>query len=273
MSGVVLTCFAGRQRYLEILKPYIDKLLSRGLIDECHMWDYTRNDSDSEWLKNNFTSIFHPSDKTTWSDYYNYYTSERYPDPATVVIKCDDDIVYIDVDQFQTFIDNRRSDTRSLIAYAGIINNRHIGHRQYEHGILPFLDEANIMYDVRCCEHMHDYFTTNYTDVISKARLHGAPSHFIPSKSIQYVDGAPNVEVLNINFIAVLAKDLWAFQDAVSDDEAMLAIRIPHKHKKCNYIDTSFTVVHMAFTSQRANGFDETPFMERYKVISSRSVH
>ena len=102
MSKVIFTCIAGRRRYLEILKVYIDQLLKRGLIDECHMWDYTRDPEDAIWLEANFDTIKKPNEKYNWHDYYDWYTTERYPDPDTVIVKCDDDIVYIDVDQFQS---------------------------------------------------------------------------------------------------------------------------------------------------------------------------
>ncbi len=267
---MIFTCFAGRQRYLEILKPYIDKLLAKGLIDECHMWDYTRNESDAEWLKDNFTCIFHPKEKYNWHEYYHYYTSERYPDSSTVIIKCDDDIVYIDTDQFQTFIDNRRSDTKSLIGYAGIINNRHINTRQGEQLIIPFRnnDDINIMYDVKYCDEMHDYFTTNYRDVIDKARSRGSISYILPKSLVKIDNGHAITDVVNINFIAILAKDLWAFQEAATCDEGRLSTRTPYERGLLNYIDMSFTVVHMAFTCQRERGFDESVYLERYKEIS-----
>ena len=103
---VIFTCFAGRQGYLEILFKYIDELISKKLVDEVHIWDYSRKESDAQYISNFETKyrIFHPVDKSTWTDYYTYYTPERYPDPDTVIIKSDDDIVFMNVDKFSSFI-------------------------------------------------------------------------------------------------------------------------------------------------------------------------
>lgn len=268
MSKVIFTCFAGRRRYLEILKVYIDQLLKRGLVDECHMWDYTRDPEDAKWLESNFDTIMKPAEKHNWHEYYDWYTSERYPD--TVIVKCDDDIVYIDVDQFQKFIDTRRSDLKSLIAYAGIINNRHCNIRQFEHGILDAPPHHELMTRPAECAKMHDYFLSNTHLVIDRSRRYGNKSHVVPNRMIT-IDGATvTSDVVNINFIAILSKDLWAFKKARDLDECRLSTRIPYDFKLMNYIDTSLTVAHMAFTDQRKNGFDETPFLERYKNLSNK---
>ena len=270
MVRVIFTCFAGRRRYLEILKVYIDQLIERRLIDECHMWDYTRDPEDAKWLEANFETIMKPNEKYNWHEYYDWYTTERYPD--AVIVKCDDDIVYIDVDQFKAFIDTRLSDTKSLIAYAGIINNKHANLRQAEHKILDMEPDVNLMYSAEACAAIHDYFLTNHTDVISRARKNGTQSFTIPAMMIVFenIGGIKKVkaDVVNINFIAILSKDLWAFKQARTNDEGSLSTRIPYENKLSNYIDTSFTVAHMAFTAQREKGFDETPFLEKYKNLS-----
>ena len=57
---VIWTCFAGRQRYLEILLRYIRYFLSKGLIHECHLWNYTRNPQDEDWLRQEFSNDSKP---------------------------------------------------------------------------------------------------------------------------------------------------------------------------------------------------------------------
>jgi hypothetical protein len=47
---VILTCFAGRRRNMEILLAYTDELHSRGLLEEVHIWNFSRNKRDSDWL-------------------------------------------------------------------------------------------------------------------------------------------------------------------------------------------------------------------------------
>lgn len=259
MGRVILTCFAGRRRYLEILYTYIDRLK----LDEVHIWDYTRDPQDSEWLRNNTKyTIMSPQDKSTWKEYYMHYTSDKF-DPEDVIIKCDDDIVFIDTDQFDTFIENRRRDKKSLLAFAGIINNRVCGLNQAEQAIIPFSESnVNLVYfSKQMCKMLHDYFVHNYETVCAKAKMHGQPTLIVPNRMSN---------MININFIAILAKDLWAFQECWDNDELKLSLEIPQERKMCNYIDTSFTVSHMAFTSQRDAGYDETEDLGNYRIISGK---
>jgi hypothetical protein len=132
--------------------------------------------------------------------------------------------------------------------------------------------DVNLMYSADSCAAIHDYFLKNHHDVISRARKNGTQSFTIPEMMIVFenIGGIKKVkaDVVNINFIAILSKDLWAFKQARTNDEGSLSTRIPYENKLSNYIDTSFTVAHMAFTAQREKGFDENPFLEQYKNLS-----
>ncbi|NBS67849.1 hypothetical protein EBT31_02905 [bacterium] len=256
MGKVILTCFAGRKRYLEVLFQYIPKLK----VDEVHIWDYTRESSDSTWLNSHCPyEIIRPLDKSTWKEYYMYYTSEKYA-PDDIIIKCDDDIVFIDTDQFDTFIENRRANPECLVAFAGIVNNRVCGLLHSEQKILPFSEQdINLVYfSTEMCKMLHDYFVHNSEGVCARARKNGGVTHLTPDRLSN---------MCNINFIAVLGKDLWAFQECWEQDEDKLSLTIPMEKRKLNYVDTSFTVSHMAFTQQRAAGFDEIPFLNIYKNL------
>ena len=62
MSGVVenpvvLITFAGRQDRMELLAQYVAEALRRKLIDEWHVWNFSRNDEDDQWLRNRFPVI------------------------------------------------------------------------------------------------------------------------------------------------------------------------------------------------------------------------
>jgi hypothetical protein len=49
-NRVLFTIFAGRKRYLSILKLYLDSLLKLNTITEVHLWDYCIDKEDSEYL-------------------------------------------------------------------------------------------------------------------------------------------------------------------------------------------------------------------------------
>ncbi len=48
----IFTIFAGREENLHILCKYLDKALKEKKIDEVHFWNFTRKDSDFQFLKN-----------------------------------------------------------------------------------------------------------------------------------------------------------------------------------------------------------------------------
>lgn len=54
MGGkTIYSIFAGRKENLDILFEYVHTLVNRGEIDEVHIWNYARRDSDREWLRKN----------------------------------------------------------------------------------------------------------------------------------------------------------------------------------------------------------------------------
>lgn len=57
MGSVILVTFAGREGRMGILKQYIDQALAKGLIDEWHIWDFTRSESDHRWVSDNFGPV------------------------------------------------------------------------------------------------------------------------------------------------------------------------------------------------------------------------
>jgi hypothetical protein len=79
----------------------------------------------------------------------------------------------------------------------------------------------------------------------------------------------------NINFIAILGKDLDLLFDNEyigEDDEAYLGIYAPRYYERCICIDMHFVAAHMAFTNQRNDGFDETPYLQKYADLVKNLV-
>ena len=266
-APVILTCFAGRERYLKVLIPYINELVKRKLVDEVHMWDYTRNDQDAAFLQQACIhfQILVPNSKEKFADYYKYYRSSRYPDPDTVLIKCDDDIVYIDVSRFQDFVDARRALKTAVILSPSIINNPVCGAVQLKRGILPGFKPEDFDMTVEGGRKIHKYFLKSQKlfmkDSLATDRFSEIPC------TMQWR--------FNINFIAILGKDLDLLFDneyVGEDDELFLGIQAPRYLERCIYIDMHFVAAHMAFTNQRNDGFDETPFLKKYEDLVKNLV-
>ncbi len=50
----ILVTFAGRRDRMELLTRYVDAAIKRGLIDEWHVWEFSRTMEDSRWLRAKF---------------------------------------------------------------------------------------------------------------------------------------------------------------------------------------------------------------------------
>ena len=260
-----MTCFAGRRRYLEILVKYVDKLIAKGLVDEFHIWDYTRDPEDFFWIRDNCQrfKVFQAQDKNTWKEYYMHYAHINYPDPDTVLIKCDDDIMFIDIDRFQSFIDLRRARLDDFIAFPSIVNNRIPGIFQYKLGQWPnvdFKDVNELYHSGETCSKLHNYFINNKDEFLKISRNLVNCTYSLEHNIEDYV---------NINFFAILAKDLHIFEYCWDvSDEYNLALHVPMCLKRSNYIDAGLVVCHMSFLNQRELGFDETEALKGYLELS-----
>lgn len=406
---VILTCFAGRRKYMEIMMQYADALYRRGLIHEVHLWDYTRDQKDSEWLEDMFghrsiavrgykyvdTEAVIPTDGThvpicfkasndahvclatpdgvcvceicfggwdntfsvirrdpqgvveqsypcaicdplqwvqvsiqvtdsklrvfhrgqpifaledmdlcesyklcvagwdsrrpvlfrlptahqpgsrsthtpyvtlkqvrqkhTWFEYYQHYTKARYPEH--VIIKCDDDIVFMDVDAFEGFIKRTVEEHQYPIRFASIVNNGVCAHLQQRWGLIP-RSLSEFPYDVMCgklwqdgklCQYLHMYFIDHHRKWLQTCRSAQPKTHVH-----QLGDR------ISINFFAITSKYLDIFQMIGQDDEKDLSVGISNMLKQSHAIDKGFTVCHLAFFKQRDTGMDEDVVLQRY---------
>lgn len=255
MGKVIFSCFAGRQRYMEILSGYIRILKQRNLVDEIHIWDYTRNREDSLWLEREWSeNIFKVNDKSTFIEYYDYYNKERYPEDDTVLVKCDDDIVYIDVDSFENFIKKRKQQVNVYIMSPMIVNHPTTSHILQRNNCEIIHDD---FFSPKFCTFIHEKFLNN-----ELSRIHGLVAHVTDDDSR-----------FNINFIAILSKDFFVFKhpSIKIDDEGTLS-KLSQLNNWYIVIDGEFFVSHMAFTKQREDGFDENELLEKYRSLFENSL-
>ena len=143
---VIFTIFAGRQPCLEILFWYLDKLLAKGLLTEVHLWDYTRAKSDEKYIERicqekkyyKLMKLKNPKKKGSWNwgEYYSYYSETEEYEDEDIIIKCDDDIVYIDVDKFEAFLNEL---TDKGLYFPNIVNNDVCAYIQTQNGVHELL--------------------------------------------------------------------------------------------------------------------------------------
>lgn len=410
---VILTCFAGRRRNMELLLLYADRLHAMGLIDEMHIWDFSRNKEDGRWLERTFqrapllstpkydyfgTNILlsagevariavrcnkdahilltgsnggdaaeiclgaydnslsllrgnkqgeticskggpvcdgrewrivefsvgqdgyasvsvdgesllsgrlggrisfplkvhlagwegfdevkwvvpdkpekgrmHPyarlfcvRNKSSWNEYYRHYTTSLYPNH--IIMKSDDDIVFIDVESFGRFTEQREQDKDSLLLLPNIVNNGNCaGHQQkrgYLDNSLGAFDPDNVMGrlwgDGKLCGQLHCHFVKNHESWVERSR---GPNDCV---------SVPKGTRVSINFFAIRSEDLFAYQIVTQDDERDMTVDATRVLNRSNKISMNMTVAHLAFYKQRETGLDERGALTLYRGLANK---
>lgn len=272
---VVFTCFAGRRKYMEIMMEYVKRLHEQGSIDEVHLWDFTRCDADSQWIKstfgknesNSYIKVQYVQNKGRWSEYYNHYTKERYPNH--VIIKSDDDVVFIDVDSFNGFVERTVQEDMYIMRFASIVNNNVCAYHQQQWGLIPLsLSEfpyecafGKLWNDGALCTSLHSYFLDNHKEWLAKCKTLEPKTH-----------AHPLGDRFSINMFAICSKNLDFFQKIANDydDEYACTVVLTRNLGQHHAIDREFTVCHLGFYMQRKTGLDENLLIERYTLLSKK---
>ena len=116
----------------------------KGLITEVHLWispteaNQQREKLDQEWMKvkaeqHSFIRIFTstvPNDpkRDNWTPYYEYYAKNI--TDSDIVLKIDDDIVFVNTSEFKCFVRFVDESVDALLVSANVVNNGVIAHFQ-----------------------------------------------------------------------------------------------------------------------------------------------
>lgn len=248
--------FAGRQDRMSLLVDTMTNALRRGIITEWHVWDYSRTPDDAAWIQTLssipgvIVRVPTSSKKETYEECYLAYTSGRYG-PETVFLKCDDDIVYIDVDALDAFIKYRRLHPEIYLLSANVINNVVCTGIQKQHGYLRDVDISELHTNGAQAEAVH------------RAFLAGEKPTF------DVVTFDASTCILNINFVSWLGADL----DSVclcesvrfARDEQHLASIFPGLFSRPVAIYGPLIVSHLSFYTQDAS-MDIAGLIESYRT-------
>lgn len=258
---VVLCVFAGRQDRMSILNTYVLCLLRHGLIDEYHVWNLTRKGMDEAWLRKWVTSaqscyshqirLFEPPVKK-YNSFYAHYV-EHHTDmyaPDTVFIKMDDDIVYLEMDEFDAFTHYRHQHPEILALSANVVNNGICFHYQCRNnplctgvpeipkheypGFGGSLWESGVL-----TGKLHNWFLRNPHQSFAVQYSHAQPLRKVGDR-------------ISINALAWLACDFSLMTELITstDDERLLSMDLPKQVKRPNVIYGPFVVSHLSFYKQ-----------------------
>jgi hypothetical protein len=401
-NKIILTCFAGRESSMKILMKYINALLEKGIIDEFHAWNFTRQSNDEKWLQSlfglidadinyvstknilsestpitlyvktsndahiklnpfgedkecceivlggwkntksvirsecqgpsimeNYESLLDdksfikiilrleksnicvdiedkkdilvlPIDKnikelnisvagwnnkcewkvtndpkmklmtvknkSLWGEYYNYYTKEKFVD--CIITKCDDDIIYIDLDSYEHHLEIRKLHRKYLLLFPAIWNNEMVAYYQQCNGLIP-IDTVGKMHgesdgygslwrDGPKCQRLHNHFIKNFDTIRQK------------SKNLNTIVNVPMNYRVSINFFSILSKDLDVFQQIGKDDERDLTQIMPGKWNRQLGIDMGHIVSHLSFGQQVKTGLNSQLVLSWYNELSNK---
>ncbi len=270
---IIATTFAGRQDRMSLLVEYMKKAIQGGLVDEWHIWDFCRKDADRQWIKTlpeqcSGFKIFLRNENVSndmrlasWKPYYSHYNLKNF-DENTLIVKIDDDIVYVDLENLSKFIDYRIADQDSFIVSANVINNGVCAGLQTIHGILPkdLYPPNGIPFQSLCgvlwengllAEKVHEYFINNMEKF----------------KKLNFVYRQPIGERISINCISILGKDFKYTENIDVDDEGNIGTNIPLQLRRHNTVFMPFTVSHLSFFKQEETGMDVEKIIKLYRDI------
>lgn len=203
--------------------------------------------------------IGNPGDQMPYFQCYQYYAKRLSDFADALFLKCDDDIVYMDLDGLAGFIDHRRKNPHYFVTSANVVNNGVCAYFQQVSGALPL--------SLGHFERPPGGFGgTLWTDPDKANKLHdfflAAPKKELPLPS-KVVDWQ---ERQSINFIAWLGGDLQHMALARGDDEKMLTVDLPAFLERPTAIYSDFTVSHLSFGPQE-NGVDVNRLITAYDAL------
>ena len=192
-----------------------------------------------------------PSLLPDWSEYYRHYAhhrSDRYA--RTVLLKLDDDVVYIDQRRFRDFINFRIRHPEHMLLFPNIVNNAVAAYFQQrvQHVLPPsigrFRMEAGgpLWQSARRSRALHELFLQR-------------PEQFVHDDA-ELCYPLPSGQRFSINFFALLSEHLDYFVLVLRDgheDEHQLTVDIASRYQLSKCVYPHLVVSHLAFGPQQTD--------------------
>ena len=205
---------------------------------------------EAEWRFNNdaaeSTGLFHATPERQfhqWGPVYHHYAAHASEYADTVFVKCDDDIVYFDLNGLADFIDFRRRNPDDFLVSANVVNNGVCGHVQQSLGMVP----PNVLaLEMPPCGLRGSLWESGTKAETLHRWFLADPQRFAASPQMRYVPEAR----FSINLVAWLGADMRHFETRFSDDEHELTTTIPRFLGRPNSIFLPFIAAHLSFRPQ-----------------------
>jgi len=254
-TDVIFYIFAGRKKFMSILLRYVDILLKQNIISEVHIWDYTKTERDKKYIyevcNSNDRYILKVPTKNEkhWDESYHYYRDTL--NEFDKVIKCDDDIVYIDTQSFRDWINCIKD---GKFYYPNIVNNDVCAYLQQKNGVHNLFDYI-VDYDTFKIKNITDPITGwgRYAWFRSSKKANEIHRLFFKNKDKFILRDLPHETYnsrISINMFGCTGKTFKTFlshEKLGRQDEAIVSASCGAG----NIINLNTTIVHFAFSPQK----------------------
>lgn len=206
-------------------------------------------------------------EKNNWRNYYEYYTNKEYEND--IILKCDDDIIFIDLQKLPEFIDFVEKNDYDLVL-ANTINNGVAAYfQQNKYNLIPKeLMELEYPVDGFCgslwesgekAEKLHLYFLENYQKILN----------YPYNKEIIAINTR-----FSINFFGYKGCNWYKIKDCStnSNDEKTLTVDYVSERGFKNILYTDFYVSHLSFYNQENEGLNSDKIIQLYDKLCDNFI-
>ena len=264
-----LCTFMGRKNNVRVLLQYVDQALSINAIDRYYMIDMTRNLEDHEYIyeEQQRLSGMYPGRvfivnreirakelaDGTWKDTIGFWAPfykfcEQFTD-SDIIIKCDDDTLYFDVETIRAAADIRWKNKTPVLMHANTINNGICAYHQAKKKIWSHLPSEIEHYPTSgltgplfshpeiACE-CHKQFTDDLLEHPENVEK------YMLKENIYFTAR------VSINFIFMLGSDREILSKINAQDEYIASSKIGQRLDRPNMIIGDFVASHHTYGVQ-----------------------
>lgn len=198
--------------------------------------------------------------------------------PKAIIVKCDDDIVFMDLLKLDSFLQVMRSNTSFTgVLFPNIVNNGVAAYIQQKHLQWWPVEETGLDFEYppdglegslwesgQKAYQVHDYFLNHWREIISNKAQ---------SKQANRLEGSliPIETRFSINMFAIRSRDWCTIRNIGDDDEFHLSVTLVKMGLLENFFMTDFIVSHFSFFKQQDDPWfqehGEKDLLLRYQAL------
>lgn len=284
-----LFTFCGREYNLRILLVYIELALKINALDHYWFVDMTRNLKDHKFVLKSFKRLskIYPNrvhlfnheervkilkdpnllkkESNNWSVFYSFLSDFKDND---VIAKCDDDILFLDVETLKSAFDLRWDNKKPFLMHSNCINNGVCAYHQRK--LNMWLDEETKTYPHKglngplfsnpqiALDH-HNKFCEDLLDDYNNLE------NYKLQKNILFCNR------ISINFIFLLGKDRDLLSKIGRQDEYEVSSKYPQSTNRPNLIIGDFITSHHTYGPQKDLIVNSKNIKKYYKLSKKKS--